>query len=179
MSNSSALQAWIVEALSAVGGSGKFLDVSKQVWSRHRAELESTGDLVYVWQLELRETASMMAAAAELLVDGDVWALPTGAIARVKPGRWTEDDVRVAVEAYASMLRDTLDGRPTRRREAAAVVVSSTGRTSSMVEAMFANISAVVQELGLDHLPAYPPRSNVPAGVRPAVRESLADLIHA
>lgn len=89
------------------------------------------------------------------------------------PTRWDAEEIGVAVEAYVSMMRDSADGRPLRRTEAATHVRDTTGRTSAAVDAMFANISAVVQELGLDYLSAYPPRSNIPAGVRQAVSAHL------
>jgi hypothetical protein len=169
-------RAWILEGVSASGGSASPVDVSRQVWSRHRAELESSGDLLYVWQLELRAAADAMIASGLLASDGDVWTVADAEAARsvaVRPAGWTEDEIVVAVEAYVSLLRDRDAGRPLRRQEATAQVREQTGRTGAAVDAIFANISAVVQEKGLEFLAAYAPRSNVPRGVRPAVEAAL------
>lgn len=177
MTSAQLLSSWLLEGLAAVGGSATPLDVSKQVWARHRGELESAGDLFYVWQIELRATAEALQAAGALRIDDTgSWVLLTdaGSTPPAKhASRWDADEIAVAVEAYASMLRDSAAGRPLKRSEASAHVRDTTGRTATAVDAMFANISAVVQELGLDYLPAYPPRSNIPAGVRQAVRANL------
>lgn len=152
------------------------MDVSKQVWARHRGELESAGDLFYTWQIGLRETAEALAEAGALRIDANTWVLAAdaGSVAPAKhPTRWDADEIAVAVEAYVSMLRDSAEGRPLRRQEASAHIRDTTGRTATAVDGMFANISAVVQELGLDYLPAYPPRSNIPPGVRQAVSAIL------
>ena len=169
-------QAWILEGVSASGGSATALDVSRQVWSRHRAELEASGDLLYVWQLELRDAAEAMTASGLLASTDGVWTVADAAAARAvapRPAGWTDDEIAVAVEAYVSLLRDRDAGRPLRRQQAAAQVREHTGRSSVAVDAMFANISAVVQEMGVEFLTAYAPRSNVPRGVRPAVDAAL------
>ena len=169
-------QAWILEGVSTSGGSATPIDVSRQVWSRHRAELEASGDLLYVWQLELRAAADAMTASGLLASVDGAWTVADAAAARAvvaPPTGWTDDEIAVAVEAYVSLLRDRDAGRPLRRQQAAAQVREHTGRTTVAVDAMFANISAVVQEMGVEFLTAYAPRSNVPRGVRPAVEAAL------
>jgi hypothetical protein len=169
-------QAWILEGVSASGGSATPIDVSRQVWARHRAELEGSGDLLYVWQLELRDAADSMIASGLLRSDADVWTVADAQAARAvaaRPAGWDDDEIALAVDAYVSLLRDRDAGRPLRRQQAAAHVREQTGRTSVAVDAMFANISAVVQEMGVEFLTAYAPRSNVPRGVRPAVEAAL------
>ncbi|MFC5676152.1 hypothetical protein [Aeromicrobium endophyticum] len=169
-------QSWILEGVAACGGSASPIDVSRQVWSRHRAEIEALGDLLYVWQLELRDAADAMIATGLLASDDDGWTVADGEAARAvaaRPAGWSDDEIAVAVEAYVSLLRDRDAARPLRRQEAAARVREHTGRTSVAVDAMFANISAVVQEMGVEFLTAYAPRSNVPRGVRPAVEDAL------
>lgn len=169
-------QAWILEAVSASGGSASALDVSRQVWARHRLELEAAGDLLYVWQLELRTAADTMIASGLLATDDDVWTVAdvtaAGAVVSRHSG-WSDDEIAAAVDAYVSLLRDRDAGRPLRRQDATARVREHTGRTGAAVDAMFANISAVVQERGFEFLAAYAPRSNVPRGVRPAVEAAL------
>jgi len=51
------LQAWVLEALDVLGGSGTVTEVSKQVWHRHEAELRESGDLFFTWQYDLRWAA--------------------------------------------------------------------------------------------------------------------------
>lgn len=175
MTSAPILQPWLLEGLAAAGGSATPLDVSKQVWARHRGELESAGDLLYTWQLELRSAADDLAASGAIRIDAGAWVLLAEQTAAARhPTRWDADEIAVAVEAYVSMLRDSAEGRPMRRAEASAHVRDTTGRTSTAVDGMFANISAVVQELGLDYLPAHPPRSNIPPGVRQAVGAALS-----
>jgi hypothetical protein len=169
-------QAWILEGVAASGGSATPLEVSRQVWARHRAELEASGDLLYVWQVELRAAADAMIASGLLAREGAAWTVADDDAARAVagvPAGWDEDDIAVAVEAYVSLLRDRDAGRPLRRQDAVARVLDHTGRTRGAVDAMFANISAVVQEMGGEFLAAYAPRSNVPRGVRPAVQAAL------
>ena len=154
MTTSPDVRTWLTDHLTALDGSG------------------SASGLTDQWSDELRRTVDAMAAEGALTIDGDRWTIrreqPTS-----RPGRWTDDDIAVAVDAYVTMLRAEHGGQPVHRREATAAVVEQTGRTQTVVEAMFANVSAVVQELGFDYLGAYPPRSNVPAGVRPAVGAAL------
>jgi hypothetical protein len=166
-------QAWIIEGVAASGGSATPLAVSRHVWTQHRAELEQSGDLLYVWQVELRSVAEAMIASGLLTADGDAWAVGAAAHAVAsRPAGWDDDEIAVA-EAYVSLLRDRDEGRPLRRQAAVAHVRDMTGRTAAATEALFANVSAVVQEKGVDFLSAYPPRSNVPRGVRPAVDAAL------
>jgi hypothetical protein len=166
-----------VDAVTTSGGAATPLQVSRHVWHRHRPELEESGDLLYVWQLELRAAADAMVASGVLSTSGDAWVVADHAAARalaVAPSGWSADDVAVAVEAYVGMLRDREAGRPLGRAEAVAHVRDRTGRTAAAVEALFSNVSAVVQEHGVEPVPAYPPRSNVPRGVRQAVAGALS-----
>ncbi|QCX28067.1 hypothetical protein [Nocardioides jishulii] len=162
---------WLLEALAH--GSASPLDVARLTWQRHEAEIRSAGDLLYTWQLDLQECAAAMARDGSLLVDPDGrWAL-TGVTP--SPGRdaWREDEIVVAVAAYVALLRAEHTGQPLRTSSVIADVLARTGRTSSQLDALMANISAVVQEHGYAPLSSYPPRSNVPRGVRPAVAAAL------
>ncbi|MCL8252847.1 hypothetical protein AERO_15775 [Aeromicrobium fastidiosum] len=169
--------AWIVEALTASGGSATPLQVSRHVWAHRRAELEGAGDLFHSWQLDLREAAAGMATSGLLSTVDDAWVVADESAARALAARrsgWDADEVAVAVAAYVSLLRDRDEGRPLHHREAVKAVGERTGRPVSAVESLFANVSAVVQEHGVEPVAAYAPRSNVPRGVRPAVREALS-----
>lgn len=48
---------WIVAILSSRGGSATLLEVSREVWQRHEAELRHSGDEFYRWQYSLRWAA--------------------------------------------------------------------------------------------------------------------------
>lgn len=154
MTSPNPAHAWIINGLTTLGGSG------------------TVAELLDRWQIELRTTAEALAASGHLVIDGETWSLPQGA-STTRPGSWTEDEIALAVDAYVLLLRADHEGRPANRREAAAAVINQTGRSAATVDALFANISAVVQELGYEYLAAYPPKSNVPAGVRPAVSLAL------
>lgn len=54
------LKEWVIEALIELGGKGSVVDVSKTVWSRHQAELESAGDLAFTWQYDIRWAAQKL-----------------------------------------------------------------------------------------------------------------------
>lgn len=166
-------EAWILEALHALGGSGAPLDVRKQIWTRHRTEIEAC-DLVYGWQLDTHSTADQLLRRGEISATDNLWSVADGAAPAPRPGAWTEDEIQVAVGAYIEMLRADHEGRPVNRREAMALVTQKTRRATTAVEAMFANVSAVVQENGFEYLAAYPPKSNIPSGVRPAVKVALS-----
>jgi hypothetical protein len=168
--------AWILEGVAASGDRATPLDVSRQVWARHRAEIEAGGDLLYLWQLELRAAADAMTASGLLTSVDGAWTVADADAARdvaARSGGWSDHELASAAEAYVSLVRDRDAGRPLRRQEAVRRVRDATGRTDAAIEAIFANISAVVQELGIEFLTAYAPRSNVPRGVRPAVDAAL------
>ena len=48
---------WVVEALTELGGSASFLDISKYVWEHHEDDIRAIDDLLYEWQYELRWSA--------------------------------------------------------------------------------------------------------------------------
>ena len=51
---------WVVEALQELGGKGRLLDVCKTVWAKHKFELESSGDLFFTWQYDIRWAATSL-----------------------------------------------------------------------------------------------------------------------
>jgi len=54
------LKEWVVEALTNLNGSGHLVDVFKQVWKLHHAEIESSGDMFYTWQYDIRWAATAL-----------------------------------------------------------------------------------------------------------------------
>lgn len=169
------LSAWIVEALGVSDRSASPLQVAKVVWKHHEQDLKSAGDLLFTWQLDVRATADAMAATGSLVVEqnGD-WTLPEGtSVPLAAPRAWDDDQIATAVEGYIAMLRAEHSGQPLRRSQVLADIATKTGRSGDLLEAMLSNISAVIQEHGIEPLPSFPPRSNVPVGVRPAVAAAL------
>lgn len=160
---------WIIEALTALGGTATELAVAKEIWSRHGTEIQDVGDFMYTWQLDTHKIADILASEGRISVSGDGWGLSSGTVST----GWGSETIQVAVEGYISLLRADHEGRPSNRRQTVAEVVAQTGQTATAVDAMFANVSAVVQEHGYEYLAAYPPKSNVPRGVRPAVAVAL------
>lgn len=57
----------VLEALRASGGLGTPTSVAKFIWEKHRAELESSGDLLYTWQYDIRWAAQKLRNAGVLV----------------------------------------------------------------------------------------------------------------
>ena len=169
------LSSWIVEALGTAGRAAPPLTVAKGVWARHEHDLRSAGDLLFTWQLDLRTCADAMIAAGTLTSDdAGNWTLPPGTtIAAPVRRRWTEPEIAAAVSGYVALLRGEESGELLRRSEVISGIEEATGRTGEQLDTMMSNISAVVQEHGIMPLASWRPRSNVPAGVRPAVAAAL------
>lgn len=166
--------AWIQEVLHDDGPASP-LAIAQQVWHRHEQEIRASGDLLYTWQIDLHDAAESLVAAGSVAVDAHGrWALAGAAPAPARRA-WGEDEIGVAVAAYVALLRAEHTGRPLRRNNVVDEVRTRTGRTPAQVDALMANISAVVQEHGYQPLAAFAPRSNVPPGVRPAVAAALEE----
>ena len=73
------LPQYVLEALDSMGGRGSVLDVTKVVWARHKDDLQTSGDLFYTWQYDLRWAAQKLRNTGILeKVDGDrsgVWTI--------------------------------------------------------------------------------------------------------
>lgn len=57
---------WIVEALTALGGAGSVIEVSRHVWATHADDLEASGDLFFTWQYDLRWAAKKLRDSGQL-----------------------------------------------------------------------------------------------------------------
>tara|TARA_B100000941_G_C27957805_1_gene280008 strand:- start:113 stop:367 length:255 start_codon:yes stop_codon:yes gene_type:complete len=44
---------WVKEALDALKGKAKLVDVTKKIWQLHKNEIENMGDLFYTWQYDI------------------------------------------------------------------------------------------------------------------------------
>jgi len=60
------LQDWVIEALQALGGRGKVVDVCKHIWKHREAELRASGDLFYTWQYDVRWAAQKLRDGGKL-----------------------------------------------------------------------------------------------------------------
>ncbi len=54
------LQDWVIKALEALGGSGSIVQVAKFIWENHNSDLQSSGDLFYTWQYDMRWAATKL-----------------------------------------------------------------------------------------------------------------------
>lgn len=61
------LKSWILEALDDSGGSATIIQVAKHIWSKHEAELRSSGDLFYTWQYDMRWAARELRVERRLM----------------------------------------------------------------------------------------------------------------
>lgn len=51
---------WVVEALKSLGGSAYLVDVAREIWKHHEADLRSSGDIFYIWQYSMRWSANVL-----------------------------------------------------------------------------------------------------------------------
>ena len=86
---------------------------------------------------------------------------------------WTESEVKALLVEYLNLLRNELAGIPLSKTAANARVVEMTGRSKGSVEYKFANVSAVLKELGYPYVQGYKPRSNFQASMKPLVRTAV------
>ena len=51
------MKAWVVTALTSLGGKAWPSDVAKYIWDNYEAELRRSGKLLYTWQYDVRWAA--------------------------------------------------------------------------------------------------------------------------
>ena len=66
MTSNADLMDWVMEALDQLGGSAEVVEISKQVWRNHEADLTSSGDLFFTWQYDLRWAAKRLRDSGKL-----------------------------------------------------------------------------------------------------------------
>lgn len=54
MSTEIALEDFVIEALRALGGEARIVQIAKHIWDNLEGELRSSGDLFYTWQYMMR-----------------------------------------------------------------------------------------------------------------------------
>ena len=50
----------VLDAITASGGSASIVDVAKRIWHDHEADLQTSGDLFYTWQYDMRWAATRL-----------------------------------------------------------------------------------------------------------------------
>jgi hypothetical protein len=86
------LRAWVVAALREAGGSASVVEVARSIWSRHRDELELSGDLFFTWQYDIRWAAMVLRkdgviAPAQVGADRKWTLVPSAKLAAATTGR--------------------------------------------------------------------------------------------
>lgn len=70
---------WLLEALEGIGGKGSIVEICKFVWENHKDELETSGDLFYTWQYDIRWTAWQLREQGKMKQDNlspkGIWEL--------------------------------------------------------------------------------------------------------
>ena len=61
------------EALTALGGEGKIVEICEYIWGKYKDNLLSSGDIFYTWQYDLR-----MSAKETLKAKGKITTLKDG-----------------------------------------------------------------------------------------------------
>jgi hypothetical protein len=73
------LEDWVYHTLALYSGRAKIVDVARDIWARHEAELRASGDLFYTWQHDIRWAAQRLRAKGKLAPAGEtprgVWAV--------------------------------------------------------------------------------------------------------
>jgi hypothetical protein len=88
-------------------------------------------------------------------------------------GPWSDEETRVLVDAYFSMLALELAGERYSKIEHNRLVQEATGRSKGSIEFKFCNASHVLWELGLPYVDGYKPRSHVQESLRSAIRQAI------
>ena len=87
---------------------------------------------------------------------------------------WADAEIQPAVTSYFAMLRTELAGQRYVKADFNREVRATTGRSRGAVEYKFANISAVLRDIGLPYVLGYQPRGNYQSALRAAVERFLA-----
>jgi len=71
------LMPWIIEGLKTSGGRVHFIEIAKHIWSRHKSELERSGDFFYKWQYEMRWAGDQLVRDKKMKKNGSsgIWEL--------------------------------------------------------------------------------------------------------
>jgi hypothetical protein len=56
----------VEKVLRELGGSAPVVNVAKEIWKKHEAQLRASGDLFYTWQYDMRWAAQKLRDAHKL-----------------------------------------------------------------------------------------------------------------
>jgi hypothetical protein len=87
---------------------------------------------------------------------------------------WPDAEIQPTLTAYFAMFRAELAGQSYVKAAFNREVQAATGRSRGAVEFKFANVSAVLRDIGLPYVLGYRPRPNIQGALRPAVEQFLA-----
>jgi hypothetical protein len=90
---------------------------------------------------------------------------------------WTDDELRLCIEAYERMLRSEARNVPLTKAEVVSELVRHTGRTKGSIEMRLQNVSAVLQESGAEWLDGYKPLSHYPDRLKSLIEAEFPHLI--
>jgi hypothetical protein len=82
---------------------------------------------------------------------------------------WLETEVRAIVEDYFDMLVKELTGTAYKKSEHRSVLLGQIDRSAGSIEYKHQNISAVLLDLGMPHIPGYKPAKNYQKKILPDV----------
>lgn len=54
------MKKWVLEALQALGGQARIIDICKKVWEAHEQDIKESDDLLFEWQYEIRWAGSLL-----------------------------------------------------------------------------------------------------------------------
>ena len=81
MATRSDVMDWVVKSLNRRGGAAHHIQIAKDIWDLHEAELRASGDLFYTWRYDLRWAGRELRSQGTLRPDTEtrrgVWALST------------------------------------------------------------------------------------------------------
>jgi len=61
---------WVYAAVKRAGGSATLVEVARDIWAHHEAELRASGDLFYTWQYDMRWAAQTLRDTGRFKPDG-------------------------------------------------------------------------------------------------------------
>jgi len=67
------LKSWVLDALRALGGSGRIAQIARHIWDHHEKELKASGDIFYTWQYAMRWAGQELQKERKLSKGGKNW----------------------------------------------------------------------------------------------------------
>ncbi|UZE22511.1 HNH endonuclease [Pseudomonas sp. B21-056] len=92
---------------------------------------------------------------------------------------WSDDELEASVDAYLTMLARELSGQTFKKSVENQLLRDGplNKRSASSVEYRMQNISAVLEQMGMQRISGYMPAKNIGAGVAQRIRKVLANKV--